>query len=208
MIAEPMTTLTDYVLAVLAAWLAIRLTRESPASRARRLLAVSFWSIGIAALAGGTLHGFVLYLGDAIRVLLWKLTVMAIGASAFTFVAASAHASLRAKPRRILIAAGLAQLLVYTAWMVQHDDFVWVIVNYVPQMIVVLTLQLVRMHRGAAGADWLIAGLLVTLAGAAIQASGLALHRHFNHNDLYHVVQMGGLLLLNRGAQVIRDHDE
>jgi hypothetical protein len=206
MIAEPMTTLTDYMLAALAAWLVVRLLRGSTASRARTLLAASFLSIGIAALVGGTLHGFLPYLGDATGTLLWKLTVLAIGASAFLFVAASAYASLRATPRRILLAIGMVQLAAYAAWMVRHDDFVWVIVNYVPQMVVVLALQSVRMWRGAAGAGWLISGLLLTLTGAAIQASGFALHRHFNHNDLYHVVQMAGLVLLYRGGQVIRDH--
>ncbi len=208
MIAEPVTTLTDYLLAMLAAWLGARLLRQTavPRSRSRTLLAGSFWSIALAALAGGTSHGFAPYLGDGARTALWKLTVLAVGATAFLFVVASAYASLRARPRRILLAIVTAQLVVYTGWMMRHDDFIWVIVNYVPQMVGVLVLQSVQMARRAPGAGWLVAGLLLTLGGAAIQASGLAVHRYFNHNDLYHVVQMAGMVLLFRGGRSMRDH--
>jgi hypothetical protein len=38
------------------------------------------------------------------------------------------------------------------------------------------------------------------VAAALVQRSGFALHRHFNHNDLYHVVQMLGTWLLYRGG--------
>ncbi len=207
MIVDPMTTLTDYLLAVLAVWLGKRLLKQSSASRARTLFAVSFWSIGLAAFAGGTSHGFGAYLGVGAHSFLWKLTVLAIGATVFLFLAASAHASLRARPRRILLVMAIVQLIVYAAWMLRHDDFIWVIANYVPQIAAVLALQLVQMYRGVAGAGWLVAGLLVTLAAAAIQASGVALHRHFNHNDLYHVVQMAGMVLLYRGSWPIRDFD-
>jgi hypothetical protein len=32
-------------------------------------------------------------------------------------------------------------------------------------------------------------------------ASGIALHPHFNHNDLYHVVQIAAMLLFYRGIR-------
>ncbi len=208
MIAEPMTTLTDYLLALLAAWLGVRLLRPWAAARprARTLLAASFATIALAAVVGGTSHGFRPFLGDGANAALWKVTVLSVGATACLFVAASAYASLSTRPRRILLGIVIAQLIVYTTWMMRHDEFFWVIVNYVPQMVVVLVLQCVQIRRGAPGAGWLVAGLLVTLGSAAIQASGFTLHRHFNHNDLYHVVQMAGMMLLFRGGRSIRDH--
>ncbi len=208
MIAEPMTTLTDYLLAALAGWLGTRLLGHATPTRARTLLAASLWSVGFAAFVGGTSHGLRPYLGAGAHAVLWKLTVLAIGATAFLFLAASAYASLRAAPRRALLALAIVVLVAYAAWMVQHDDFFWVLVDYVPQMAVVLVLQLVQMYRRVPGAGWIVAGLLVTLAGAAIQAGGVGLHRYFNHNDLYHVVQMAGLLLLYRGGRLIRDHND
>jgi len=46
-----------------------------------------------------------------------------------------------------------------------------------------------------------LASLATSVLGAGIQAAGLAPHPSFNHNDLFHVVQMGSLLLLARGAR-------
>ena len=44
----------------------------------------------------------------------------------------------------------------------------------------------------------------MTLLGAIVQQSGISLHRHFNHNDLYHVVQIIGLYLLYRGVRLMQ----
>ena len=46
-----------------------------------------------------------------------------------------------------------------------------------------------------------VAGVVVSFAGAGVQMSGFALHQHFNHNDLYHVIQMFGLWLFWKGAR-------
>ena len=58
---------------------------------------------------------------------------------------------------------------------------------------------------GQATTSYLIQGESLSAVKAAVQASGFALHRHFNHNDLYHVIQMGGFYLLFRGGLLVRD---
>lgn len=52
---------------------------------------------------------------------------------------------------------------------------------------------------------WIIAGILVTLAGFAIQQTGFRSHRDFNHNDIYHVIQTGALYCFFRGARLMQD---
>jgi hypothetical protein len=52
---------------------------------------------------------------------------------------------------------------------------------------------------------WILAGVAVSVIAALVQASGLALHRHFNHNDLYHVIQIAAMALLYKGARRLRD---
>ncbi len=54
----------------------------------------------------------------------------------------------------------------------------------------------------------LVLGIVTTLVGAGVQASGFTLHRHFNHNDLYHVIQMAATVMLYRGALLARDRSE
>lgn len=48
-------------------------------------------------------------------------------------------------------------------------------------------------------------GVLVSFMAAAVQVNGVALHDHFNHNDLDHVIQMGGMHLFYRGALLLKD---
>lgn len=48
-------------------------------------------------------------------------------------------------------------------------------------------------------------GVMVNFMAAAVQVNGVALHDHFNHNDLDHVIQMGGMYLFYRGALILTD---
>ncbi|MGH7148791.1 MAG: DUF6962 family protein, partial [Nitrospiraceae bacterium] len=87
-----------------------------------------------------------------------------------------------------------------------HDDFRFAIYDYALTNLSILALQLhAGVTRRAMSAPWLVGGVLVSFLAAAVQVNGIALHDHFNHNDLYHVVQMGGMYLFYRGARLLRD---
>lgn len=219
-IAEPITTLTDYALAVIGGWFGWKLVFAETHRKiqARQLWGGAMLCTGLAALLGATSHGFSHYLGNVAALLLWKGTVYAIGVSMLCAVAGTIAGTASATgivERRVLHAINIAAFAVYALWMLHHDDFIYVIYHYVPASIFIAVLQLLalwrtrasnaRWHARLPSAPWLIGGVLVTLAGAAVQQSGLALHVHFNQNDLFHVIQMGGLYLLYRGAALLDD---
>jgi hypothetical protein len=52
---------------------------------------------------------------------------------------------------------------------------------------------------------WIAAGAALTVVGLAVQRTGFRSHRNFNHNDLYHVIQIAAFYLLFRGACTLRD---
>jgi hypothetical protein len=52
---------------------------------------------------------------------------------------------------------------------------------------------------------WMIAGALLTLIGLIVQRSGFRSHLDFNHNDVYHVIQIAGFYFLFKGACTLRD---
>ena len=58
---------------------------------------------------------------------------------------------------------------------------------------------------GLEGRRLLIRGVTLTLVGLAVQQSGLVLHRNLNHNDIYCLVQLGGLYFFYRGASQLKD---
>jgi hypothetical protein len=157
-ITEPMTMLTDYLLAALAAAFALRLRIRAGSfgTGSAGWWCLAFSVTALAALAGGTSHGFRLYLGEPLHAQVWRLTVVLIALSVALTLAAAKRSVLRPS-----IAPG---------------------------------------PRRKAGHQWLKRGLYVTLLGAAIVLAGWGPAEHFNHNDLYHVVQMAALYCLYRGA--------
>jgi len=92
--AEPITTLTDYALAVVGLAFAVGIGRRiGPRNRVSAwLFCAALLAAGVAALTGGTFHGFGPQLGAASRRALWNVTVFAMGAVG-AFVTAAVHAA-------------------------------------------------------------------------------------------------------------------
>src|SRR5262249_55612058 len=100
----------------------------------------------------------------------------------------------------------LAQYTVYVAWMLRHDEFFYVIVEYGSAMLCVLTLMLTARMRKTQAARWIVAGIAVSIVAALVQQSGFDVHRHLNHNDLQHLLQMVAVWWLYRGGALLRNH--
>ena len=49
---------------------------------------------------------------------------------------------------------------------------------------------------------WLRAGVVLSVAGVAVQKGGLSLHPSFNHNDLFHCMQTVAFYFFFRGARL------
>ncbi len=196
---EPMTLVTDYALGALCAALAIRMRgRGLPQNRADWAAALS--ACAVAAFAGGTYHGFLPHLDERLAAVLWRLTLLAIGWAAYAAVTATCRAHLAARQRAV-IWAGRLQAAAYALAAIATGEFLVAIINYSLAFAFVLAVHLRAWHeRGDRAALTVVCGVLTSFLAAGIQAAGIAPHESFNHNDLYHVVQMAGTALLYRGA--------
>ena len=180
---EPMTVVTDYILAAAAAAFGVRLWRAG-----NRLWALAFFATATASLLGGTYHGLAYQP-------LWKPTVYSIGLASLFLLAGLGRA---------FAVAGIVKFAIYAVWMATHDDFVYVIADYGITLFVVGVFAAAWWLRARAPfAPWVLGSILVSVVAAAVQQSGMSLHRHFNHNDLYHLIQIGGLWLLYRGGVLL-----
>jgi len=203
-IAEPTTMVTDFMITAAAACFAMQLMRSGPRRLAQRLWAVAFAFISLGALLGGVSHGFARYLSETQSSWTWKATVYSVGLSMLFAVAGTVVGTrLRYAARTVLHILNVAAFAVYAVWMIGHDDFVYVIYHYVPAMLGLALIQLFAWRSGAESAPWMIGGVVVALAGAIVQQSGFTIHRHFNHNDLYHIIQILGLWLMYRGSRLL-----
>ncbi len=175
------------------AWLAFRLFKSSLHQRSKQLWSLAFGALALGAFLGGTWHGFVQ--SD----LLWKATVLSVGVASFGMVAGSAFAVFAGTARRLVIGFAAANLGIYAIWMLKHDAFIYVVIDSGIAFAIVALLHLMRFN------GWMLAGVALSVAAALVQASGIALHQHFNHNDLYHVIQIAAMALLYRGARLLED---
>ncbi len=149
------------------------------------------------AFLGGTYHGFQI-------TWVWKPTVFAIGIASFGMLAGSAYTTTSGNVRRALLAAAALKLVFYEAWMLGHDDFIFVVADTASAMLAVAALHLLALDNPAT--RWILGGVAVSLIAAGIQAGRVALHpQWFNHNDLYHVVQIAAMALYYAGARRMRD---
>jgi hypothetical protein len=180
---EPVTVLTDYALVVVSTVLGFRLVGRN------RFWALAFLALALAALLGGTWHGF--WQSDV----LWQATTLSVGVASFGMVVGSALQTTRRETARAITLFAAAKLLVFAAWMLTHDDFIWVVVDTGIALLVVGALYLRRFN------GWMLAAVALSVLAGLAQASGIRLHQHFNHNDLYHVIQIGAMLAFYRGLR-------
>jgi len=204
MIAEPTTLFTDYALAGVTGWLAWSLFRAREGQRARSSWALAFAALALAAALGGTWHGFAPAFAAIAVLLVWKATVLSVGIASFGMLAGSAISTTAGNARKSLLAIAAVKLVVYSGWMLFHSEYVYVIADTGTALALVAAL-----HLGSAARDrasrWILAGVGVSVLAAGVQASGFAPHRHFNHNDLYHVIQIAAMILFYAGAKRLRD---
>jgi hypothetical protein len=207
-ITEPMTMITDYVMGALAFVLAMRTVGDATAGRqiSGRLWAAALVMTAVAAFLGGTYHGFIQWMPGAAGRAMWKATLLATGIGSACLLAAAVTAATTGAIQRALVAIVVVKLLVYVWTIATKDQFTLVIADYGTALIaVLLAAWFIRPSGLTPAAWWITAGVAVAVVAGVIQWAHLAPHAHFNHNDLFHVVQMASLYLLYRGGLLLRD---
>ena len=202
---EPMTVLTDLLLTGWCGYLGARLLAGG-AGRAQRWWGTAFCASAVAALCGGLWHALAPQLAAPLAALLWSATLWAIGFASAGFLLAAARATLSPRPARWLRWIALGKLLLYLLWSLGRDDFLPALLDYAPTLLLVLLLFAWRYRQTRlAAAPWVCAGIFTAFAAATVQAARLAPHPAFNHNDLYHLLQLLAFWLLFRGGRLLRD---
>ncbi len=198
---EPDVTLSDYALFVecmVFAWLIARTSTTNLSMR--RWTSLFFAFTAIAALLGGTVHGFFAEVETLPGQALWKGSLLFIGGAALAAWGMGAHLR-RDSPlaRAITRMAGIITALYSLVVIFVSDAFAVAIAGYLPAALFLLAsfaaLSSERTLRASAQLG--VSGLFLTFAAAYIQQSRIALHPlYFNHNALYHLIQAVALAMI------------
>ena len=208
-ITEPMTVLTNLVLALFALALTARLGYAAAAEGkvATFALAGAFMATAISALFGAVAHGVDPRTDADARKRVWRLALYATGLIGAAIVASVAFfaAPPGAVRTGVLIVAGLKLLALWVAVTLRPEFRVAAADNAGALAVLLAGAIYVWVRFDSSAAPWLLAGVFVSVVAGVIQARRIGIHRHFNHNDLFHVVQLVALYLFFRGGVLLVD---
>ena len=197
------TLITDYLLGAFTLLLGMLLLRGS--GLPTRLWGWGFIASAIAAITGGTWHGFETVLDERALFWIWKATMYLLGVFGLATVCGSIVAAIDGRLRTVCIAAACAVTIAYGVAAATHDAFIYVIAFNAITMAAILVIQVfTRVRHRDPASPWIIAGIAISAVGAAVQASGYSPYALFNNNDLFHVIQAGAMYLFFRGAVLLR----
>jgi hypothetical protein len=205
--AEQTTAITDIILAIVAFGGMLILYWNLTDNK--ELWKIIIWStafglIGLAAVMGAAAHGLVI--SRAAHDRLWQLLNMLLALAVSLFVAGVVYdlwgLSVCLKVLPVMLIAGLG---FFGATRLYPDIFFVFIVYEGLALIFALSAYIYLAVRGElAGAVFMAAGILISILAAGIQANNsisLTVIRQFDHNGIYHIVQVVGLILLLVGLR-------
>jgi len=194
-IAEPSTLVTDYVMAGLAAWFCLQLGKSG-----RPWWSAAFAALAVSSLLGGSWHGFQMELTPTFAAVLWKLTLASASVCA-SFVLLAAASLLFGARRRMVVGFAVVKLLLLLVLNWIAPAFRNVLADFAVSFGIVAVIGFARGESAPGFVIRLALGIALFIVGGAIQALQLAPHRWFNHNDLFHLVQIAANTLLFLAAQ-------
>lgn len=206
-VESPATLLTDLILAGFAAYWATTLLAagvgRGDAGAATVVWGAGFAATALAAASGGVVHGFQHRMGRYSHPL-WRATLHLITFASAAMLAAGVLVFPAPAVRLIGLAVVLVKLVTVSVVLARRPEFGVALADHAVALAGVLALQVAAaVDHGAASAPWIIAGIAVAVLAGAIQALRIAPHPRFDHNDLYHVVQLAALWLLYRGGLLL-----
>jgi len=199
---EQTTAATDLLIAGLAVAAFIYLGRNGPTGLRGRLWRSVLMFLAVAAFLGAIGHGIVL--GDGADRVLWGLIYLPLALLVAMFLAASIRDLAGDNAGRRSVSALIVVALCFYAYaLLDPDNFLPFILYELAAMTLSLTSFLwITKRRELRGAGWITAAIAVNILAAAIQAEGslgFTLIWSFDHNGVFHLVQMAGLGLLVYG---------
>jgi len=199
---EQTTAVTDLVIAVVAVACALSVRRPGRSLPFR--LRTWTWIYGLLALAavlGTIVHG--LRLSDTLSGALWPPLYLALGLVVALFVVAAVHdwkgRGPAARLTPLMVSVGVGFFLVTQLW--RGSFAVFVIYEAVAMLLALGIYTHLALRRRLAGAWIVVVAIVLNLVAAAVQASDLEITVvvPFDHNGLFHLVQMVAIVVLAVG---------
>lgn len=205
-IDEPITMLTDVLVAVLAIGGGVKLIKYSDGSQIHRMILAYFAMMGVATLLGGVLgHGFLYAVGFYWKLPGWLLSMLAVNFLERVMIMYSKPLLTR-NSHKFLSAFNIVELLTFMSLAFVTLNFLWVQVHSTYGFLIVVfsfcVFNYVKGNKSKAVTQMMIAIGLVLLCSVVFVAE-LSISKWFNHKDLAHVIMAASAIFFYRASKHI-----
>lgn len=200
---EQTTAATDLLLALVAICSIFYLRGRLVPGRRRSLWVLIYLSLAVAAFAGAIAHGIVL--SPSVKSIFWLVIYLALALLVALFVCAVAldvFGEAKARPIIFPMLAVALCFFVYSA-LFPTSFLPFIIYETLAMTAALLGYAWLVVARKQRGAGWLLCGVALTLVAAAVQATKAVAFDviwSFDHNGVYHLLQMVALFILLVGV--------
>ncbi len=207
-ITEPATFATDLLISGFSCFFLLQLIRKY---RDAHSLSVLFWALGfcslaISALMGAIFHGSGYWFEQSLRDAIWMVTLVTMIAMSAFILSAVAFNALEGRYKTVALSLIIVKAVVVLIWILNDTRFVVAICDYGSSMACIAVMAILRL-RGSwkKPGRWILSAIALSIVGSVIQIMKLAPHPHFNHNDVFHLIQLAANWLFYRAALVSDD---
>ena len=203
---EQTTAATDVVMAIIALMVTIKVYQYGKDIDRKKTM-IWVWAFGLltfASAVGSVAHGF--KMSKLTNFILWQPLNLALGIAIGLFAAGVVYDYKNfSLPKTLIPILLVGAIAFFTVTVILPNAFIVFIIYEAIAMIYALVVYTMLASRGKVkGAGLMATGILVTIIAAAIQAIETikaTIIYEFDHNGIFHIVQMIGLLILLKGLQ-------
>jgi len=189
-ITEPSVMITDFLLAIFMGYWGIIIVSNNPTTT-QVYWSGSFLLSSFGAIIGAISHGLKENFSEKTNQSIWTATTYSIGVASFMMLAGLITYFVDGTLNTILLIVDVISLITYLTWMSKHDEFIYVIMYYGPVMLIVLIANIVALisSDNSYSVNFIL-GVIIAVFAAVIQMSKKGLHKHFNNNDIFHILSI------------------
>ena len=203
---EQTTAVTDILLSLLAMTVSIIVYRTG---KARDLKKARIWSwafglLDVASIFGAAAHGF--EMSNRMRFILWQPINLTLGFTIALFAAGVVY-DLKGftLPRAVIpVFMGAALAFFCLTLLIPGTFILFILYEAVALLFALFSYSVLSFRRKGNGYGLMTAGILISIIAAAIQSTNsirLSLIWEFDHNGIFHLLQMAGLIFLLLGLR-------
>ncbi|MEI6575730.1 MAG: hypothetical protein WCO63_06075 [Bacteroidota bacterium] len=203
--SEQTTAFTDIMLAVISFSIA-RMVYKTGNQNEPKKTAIWTWAfslLGIGSIIASAAHG--LQMSAAFNFILWQPINLSLGLMISLIIAGVFYDLNGRLPHAVLpVSLGLGVVFYAITIIIPGQFFVFILYEAVAMVFALISYGILSIRGNLSGAWYMALGILMSIVAAVIQATdsiSLNFIWQFDHNGIFHLVQMLGMALLFKGLK-------